>query len=46
VLDPTLKIEYVRKYWGEELAKNALEHTEEMVCEFSIILSMSDEFIV
>ncbi|KAF8336664.1 ribonuclease H-like domain-containing protein [Amanita rubescens] len=38
LLDPTLKIEHVRKYWGEELAKNALEHTEEMYKQRYLLL--------
>ncbi|KAF8638777.1 hypothetical protein AX14_010153, partial [Amanita brunnescens Koide BX004] len=30
LLDPTQKIEHIRKYWGEALLKDALEHAEEM----------------
>ncbi|GBE87281.1 hypothetical protein SCP_1005280 [Sparassis crispa] len=31
VLDPSEKINYIRKYWNEDLLKEALEHAEVMV---------------
>lgn len=35
MLDPTQKIEHIRKYWGETLLKDALEHAEEKVFKCS-----------
>ena len=47
MLDPTLKIAHVQKYWGEELLRDALEHAEEMVqFQYAIILSVTDKLAV